>query len=71
MNFRGAPGFVEAQRQAVDIEAAIDRDRRDLNSAVSGYNSLLNVYPNERFATKLGFARIDYSEEKLAPISQS
>jgi len=35
-------GFFEAQRQAVDIEAAIDRDRRDLNSAVSGYNSLLN-----------------------------
>ena len=62
-------GFIEAQRQAVEIEGAIDRDRRDLNSAMSNYNSILNVYPNERFATKLKFSRLNYSEEDLLLIS--
>lgn len=59
-------GFLEAQKQAIAIEAAIDKERRDLNAAVSAYNALLNAFPNERFARRMGFSRLTYSEEEVS-----
>lgn len=61
-DLKASTNFLELQRELRDTEDKIQAARRFYNGLVRDYNISLGVFPNNLFASALGFTAEDYFE---------
>ncbi len=61
-DLKASENFVQLQNELVDTEDKIQASRRFYNGGVRDYNTKLQVFPNNMFASMFGFSERDFFE---------
>lgn len=61
-DLKASENFVQLQNELVDTEDKIRASRRFYNGGVRDYNTKLQVFPNNMFASMFGFSERDFFE---------
>ena len=61
-DLKASENFVSLQNELVDTEDKIQASRRFYNGGVRDYNTKLQVFPNNMFASMFGFGQKDFFE---------
>lgn len=71
-DLKASTNFLDLQRKLVEIEDALQYSRRYYNGTVRDYNILVESFPSDIFARRMGyhtehFFEIEYATERQAP----